>query len=208
MKEPTDETYRDRLRVRILAASEEVLAQEGLAGVQARKIAGIADCSVGTLYNIFGDIDGLILQTNARTLDELGRLLKTVARRSAKAALATRLNSLAIAYLDFASANQRRWRAVFDHRLPDTATLPESYQADRKQLLELIELQLTHALPDAVARSDAAHALFSAVHGIVIMSLDAKLAPFDPAQCERQIRFLIGWVAIGLESRDKLAKYL
>jgi AcrR family transcriptional regulator len=199
MKDVADDTFRDRLKVRLLAASEAVLAGEGLEKLQARRVAQIADCSVGTIYNIFGDIDGLILQTNSRTLDELGRLLRAAARRSAGSDLETRLNTLAIAYLDFATANQRRWRAVFEHHLPEAATLPESYQEDRRQLLALIEHQLERAIPDPVARSDAAHALFSAVHGIVIMSLDAKLGPFEPARCERQIRFLVGRVVAGLD---------
>lgn len=198
-KDAGDDTFRDRLRVRILAACEAVLTAEGLDGLQARRIAQISDCSVGTLYNIFGDIDGLILQTNSRTLDELGRLLKAAARRSADGALEVRLNTLAIAYLDFATANQRRWRAVFEHRMAETATLPESYQEDRRQLLALIEHQLERAIADLEARSDAAHALFSAVHGIVMMSIDAKLGPFEPARCERQIRFLVGRVVAGLD---------
>jgi len=199
LKDGNDDTFRDRLKVRVLAACEAVLASEGLDGLQARRIAQISDCSVGTLYNIFGDIDGLILQANSRTLDELGRLLKAAARRSADGDLETRLNTLAIAYLDFATANQRRWRAVFEHRMAETATLPESFQEDRRQLLALIETQLETAILDADARSDAAHALFSAVHGIVIMSIDAKLGPFEPARCERQIRFLVGRVVAGLD---------
>ena len=48
--------------------------------------------------------------------------------------------------------------------------------------------------------SDAAHALFSAVHGIVLLSLDAKLGPFEPATCERQIRFVVEHVVQGLTS--------
>ncbi len=198
MKDASDDSYRDRLKVRILATAETVLTNEGLNALQARRIAQDADCSIGTLYNIFGDIDGLILQTNARTLEELGRLLRAAARRSADSDLETRLNTLAIAYLDFATANQRRWRAVFEHRLPENATVPESYQDDRRQLLALIETQLERAITGSEARSDASHALFSAVHGIVTMSLDAKLGPFEPARCERQIRFLVGRVVDGL----------
>ena len=202
MKNASDDNFRDRVKVAILASAEAVLTNEGLSALQARRVAKGADCSVGTLYNIFGDIDGLILQTNARTLGELGRLLKAAARRSARSDLETRLNTLAIAYLDFATTNQRRWRAVFEHRLPDTATLPESYQDDRRQLLALIETQLEPAITDGEARSDAAHALFSAVHGIVTMSLDAKLGPFEPSRCERQIRFLVGRVVAGLDKRS------
>ena len=106
--------------------------------------------------------------------------------------------ALASAYLDFATANQRRWRSVFEHRLPEDKPAPDSYRDDRRRLLALIELQLVGVVVDPGGRSDAAHALFSAVHGIVLLSLDAKLGPFDPAQCERQIRFIVEHVVRGL----------
>lgn len=199
MSEGTEDGYRERTRDRLLAAAEAIVSREGIDGLQARRVAQDADCSIGTLYNIFGDIHGLILETNARTLDTLGRVLTTAAQRSAHADLETRLNTLAVAYLDFATVHQRRWRAVFEHRLPDDRPLPEDYGTDRRRLLSLIEVQLASAIPDDQTRRDAAHALFSAVHGIVLLSLDAKLGPFDPAECERRIRFLVGKVVAGLD---------
>jgi AcrR family transcriptional regulator len=194
----TEDTYRDRLRVRLIQVVEQVIANEGLSAVQARRVAQEAECSVGTLYNIFGDIDGLILSANERTLHDLGRALTAAARRTAAADLLTRLMALATAYLDFATLNQCRWRTVFEHRLPDAKPVPEAYVEDRRRLLAMIEMQLESTIADLNCRSDAAHALFSAVHGIVLLSLDAKLGPFEPAQCERQIRFIVAHVVKGL----------
>ena len=192
------ESYRDRLKVRLLQAAEVVLATEGLAALQARRIAQDAACSVGTLYNIFGDIHGLILAANERTLHDLGRVLTAAGQRTAHAALEVRLMALAAAYLDFATANQLRWRAVFEHRLPDEREVPQTYLDDRRWLLAMIESQLEGSIAGLQARSDAAHALFSAVHGIVLLSLDAKLGPFEPATCERQIRFIVAHVVQSL----------
>jgi AcrR family transcriptional regulator len=192
------ETYRDRQRTALLHVAEAIITQRGLSAVQARRIAQAANCSVGTLYNIFGDIDGLILAVNQRTLRDLGRALNAVSARSVSADTSTRLMALASGYLDFATANQARWRAVFEHRLPDDKPAPPSYREDRRRLLALIEQQLDRAIPEPGSRSDAAHALFSAVHGIVLLSLDAKLGPFDPAQCDRQIRFIVTNVVRGI----------
>jgi AcrR family transcriptional regulator len=196
---PADpETYRDRQRTVMLHAVEEIIASEGLAAAQARRIAQAANCSVGTLYNVFGDIDGLLLAANQRTLQDLGRVLMAASARSASADTLARLMALASAYLDYASANQRRWRAVFEHVLPDDKLAPPSYREDRRNLLALIETQLEQAISAPEARADAAHALFSAVHGIVLLSIDAKLGPFEPARCERQIRFIVENVVKGI----------
>lgn len=199
MSEARDGKFRDRLRERLLATAEGIVTEEGLAGLQARRIAQDADCSIGTIYNIFGDIDGLILETNARTLDELGRLLGAAARRSEGRDLEAWLTTLALAYLDYATANQRRWRAVFEHHLPETKEFPQEHRENRRRMLALIEAQLEASINEPDARSVAANALFSSVHGIVLLSLDGKLLPFDPAKSERQIRFLISRAVLGIE---------
>ena len=193
------DNYRDRQRAGLLHAAEAVLAEEGLSAVQARRISQAAGCSIGTLYNVFGDIDGLVLAVNERTLGDLGRILSATAQRAAEGDLGTRLMALAITYLDFASVNQRRWRAVFEHRLPETKPPPASYREDRRRLLALIETQLEQKLPEPATRSVAAHALFASVHGIVLLALDGKIEAFDPVQCERRIRFMVENVLRGLE---------
>ena len=71
--------YRQRLETRMIDIAERLIASEGLAAVQARRIAQEADCSVGTLYNVFGGLDGLIIAVNTRTLKALGEKLETAA---------------------------------------------------------------------------------------------------------------------------------
>lgn len=197
----TDPDFREKTRAKLLAAVEATIAKAGLAEVQARKVADDAGCSVGTLYNIYGDIDGLILAANTRTLADLGATLRVAQRRAQGRDIESRLMALAVAYLDFATVNQKRWRAVFEQRLRDDYPVPASYIDDRRGLLALIEAEIAAAIPneEAAARDDAARALFSATHGNVLLALDAKLGPFEPDRCERQIRFLVHHVVAGLE---------
>ena len=195
---PAKQPYRARLKASLIAAAQKQITEHGLAAIQARGVAGAAECSVGTLYNIFGDIDGLIMAVAEGTLHAMSEVLTAAARRLAPGKLETRLMGLATAYLDFATINHRRWRAVFDHQWPEDRPLPERYAADRGHLLALLEAQLAEAIPDPEARSDAANALFAAVHGIVLLALDAKLGPFEPGRCERRIAFVVGHVVRGL----------
>ena len=195
---PPGHSFRDRQRLKLREVAEGVLASEGLASAQARRIAKDAGCSVGTLYNIYGDIDQLILAANETTLHDLARALGDAARLAGEHDLEARLMALAQAYLSFASANVLRWRAVFEQRLADDYPVPSSYLEDRSRLLALIETELHGAIGEAGARGDAARALFAAVHGIVLLALDLKLGPFDAATCERQIRFVVGNVVRGL----------
>lgn len=193
-----DKSYRTRLRARMLQIAEELLEREGLAGLQARRVAKEADCAVGTLYNIFDGIDGLIVAANAETLRAFGRNAEAAVRRSAGGALEQQLLALALAYLDFAIAHPRRLRAVFDHQMAESAEVPAEYRADQDRLFALIEGPLAGHITDERARARAARAMFAAVHGIVVMAMDRKLGPFDITETEAQVRLVVELMSLGL----------
>lgn len=202
----TEQPYRARLQARMLDIADRIMREEGLAAVQARRVTKEADCSVGTLYNIFKDIDGLILAVNTRTLQALGASLGIAAKASAGKPIVDRLLALALAYRDFAVANRSQWRGVFLHALPDGMTAPESYLGLQVELLSLIEHCLDHVISDAGERHTAARALFGSAHGIIMLALDNKLGGAEPDELERQLRFLCETSARGLESHAKPAR--
>ena len=90
------EGYRERLRARLLRTAEAIAAGDGLAELQARRVAREAGCSVGTVYNIFGDIDGLILAVNELTLADMSRMLTAAAGRVATGEVEARLMGLSL----------------------------------------------------------------------------------------------------------------
>lgn len=191
--------YRQRLETRMADIAERLIASDGLAAVQARRIAREADCSVGTLYNVFGGIDGLIVAANSRTLSTLGEKLETAGRGARNGAIVDRLLALALAYRDFAFEQNNRWRALFEHRMEPGKPVPDGYRAQQNALFEMVEEDLVSYIPDRAERFSAARALFSSVHGIVWLALDNKLGSQDAEEAERQVRFIVGAAARGLE---------
>ena len=69
MNVPPRRQPKERLRGEILTVAEEIVSQDGLSALQARRVASEAGCSVGSIYNAFGDLDELILAVNEATLD-------------------------------------------------------------------------------------------------------------------------------------------
>lgn len=189
---------RNALREIVVARTVNILAAEGLAAIQIRRIADVSGCSVGTLYNLFGDRDGLILAANRATLSAMGAPLMAAQRAAARDDLEGRLLALAHAYQRFALANLQRWLAVFEFRLPEGRNLPGDYVAERSRLLGLIEDAIADALPTGPARTDAARALFGAVHGIVILAISNRLSQFDAGAVDREIGFIVGAAARGM----------
>jgi AcrR family transcriptional regulator len=190
--------FRQTLRQTALSITGEIIACEGLAGVQARVIAEKAECSVGSLYNLFGDRDGLITAANRETLLQMEVPLRAAAEAMRGAALNDRLTALALAYMRFAFSNLNRWLAVFEFRLPPGRDLPDDYRAQRAELLSLLESAIAPDIADAPLRSRAARALFGAVHGIIVLAVNNKLSTFDANQAESEIRFIVDAAARGL----------
>jgi len=191
-------SYRDKLKATMLSVAARILEAEGLEGLQARRVAREAGCSVGTLYNIFESLDDLIIAANARTLDDLGRALIVASEASAQGPLEGRLQALALAYLRFAIVHEKSWRAVFEHHMTRGQPVPGWYREAQAQQFALVEEVLRDAMPEAKTRWRAARALFSAVHGIVALALDRKLGEFNPAETEAQVRLVLTAAAHGL----------
>ncbi len=179
-------TRRENLRERLLDAAEVVIGDKGLSALKARDLAERAGCALGAIYTAFHDLDELILQVNARTLSQLEQALATPHEVPKKK---KELRRLALGYLHYARANEPRWRALFEHRMPPGKPLPNWYADERSRLFMLLEAPLARLLPhgDAESRRLKARMLFSAVHGITVLGLEEKLAPTPEAALDGQL---------------------
>lgn len=198
-KQKSSVAFRNKLRSSILEVGRGLIATEGLSSIQARKIATEADCSVGSIYNVFEDLDDLIIALNMLTLDELGSSLQKAHEEARQQDTHDRLLALAYAYFTFASEHQKPWRAIFEHQLPEGRATPPEYRDDQDKLFALVEEILAKDLAEVEQRKSAARALFASVHGIVSLSLDRKLGEFEPVATRRQIEFLVSCAARGLQ---------
>src|ERR1700754_1260493 len=68
-------TLRRHLMIEI---ARGLIASNGLRSLKVRDIAEAADCSIGSVYNEFGDFDGLILSVNRETVQSLTARLVAV----------------------------------------------------------------------------------------------------------------------------------
>ena len=65
------ERRQERTRRDVLAAAGEIIAADGLDGLTMRKLAARAGVAVATLYNQFGDRDGVLVAFVSNGLDQL-----------------------------------------------------------------------------------------------------------------------------------------
>ncbi len=194
------------LRKRLLQAAERTVAQDGLDALRARALATEVKCSVGQIYNIFPDLDALILAVNAQTLSELGEKVTsamTTPNPATPDEAFQNLTNQARAYLEFARDNRNRWQAVFQHRLTESRELPDWYRELKEELFSHVATPLQRLLPDMPAekRQVLGRTIFSAVHGVVSLGVEERLAEQSFEQLSDQLDIVVGAMVRGLQSQ-------
>jgi AcrR family transcriptional regulator len=205
VSEPKAVTRRRELRNALIQAGERMIEKEGLRGLRARDLALNVGCAVGAIYNVFADLDDLIFAVNAVTLEQLEQTLTIAGEKGSEpqtGAIKT-LTHLALAYTSYAATHTRRWRALFDHRLPPGRGIPTWYQANLHRLFVYIEEPLRSLAPAMAAepRMLLARSLFSAVHGIVLIGLEEKLQSIPLSAVREQVTFMVEAFARGLAQK-------
>lgn len=165
----------EELREHILTTATELISASGMAGLSAREVARRIGYSAGTIYNVFKNLDDLILTIEGRMLDELDRTLEAL---PVDADPRRHLLQLAEAYLTFTHQHPRLWNLLFEHHMPQGTEIPPEYRMKLEGLLGRIENALR-----PLAQSDSedevrrrARVLWASVHGITSLSTADKLS--------------------------------
>jgi AcrR family transcriptional regulator len=189
--------YRD-LRAELLAAAERLIETRGLAHLRARDLANLAGCSLGAIYNVFSDLDELILAVSANTLTAIDRDMAEIEGEDPL----QRLTAMADAYLTYAARNRLRWEALFSHRMPADAVVPQWFRDIQNVAFSHIAgplAQLRPDLPEEV-RELLGRSIFASVHGMVALGLDKRVAPMDLPVLRSQIALVVSAIVHGLST--------
>ncbi len=170
------------LRKLILKASTELIEANGLSGLSAREIARRVGYSPGTIYNVFENLDDLILTIEGQVLDQLEQRLRAVAE-APHAAAADHVRKLAAEYLRFAQDNPKLWNLLSGHQLPAGKTVPDWYRQKLDDIKALIEEALLPILQKKPDLPNQVSAFWAGIHGISALATSDKLpiAPADSA---------------------------
>lgn len=184
-----------QLKPALIKLAEEIIEADGLAGITARRLATAADISVGTIYNLFGHLDGVVRAVNTASLYLLHKNLEA-ALKAAPETTEDRLIAMAEAYFDFALTQPHRWDALFRFR----ASTPADQDMHNAEAL------LFSLLAEAADTTEDPHvlrALWAAVHGVAELSVNQKLTGIDPAESRGYARLI---VRAGLRGLDALRR--
>lgn len=195
---------REELYELALDASERIIEAEGLQGLTVRKVAGEIGYTHGTLYNVFADLDDLIVHLNGRTLDALYEALKDIPVEGEPNAALMRLSE---GYIAFSRRHRNLWGLLFEHHVPDSRELPDWHGEKILHLLTLAETALAPLFPEGKEkeRVHSARVLWSALHGICSLEGGRKLAKHETV--EALTRSLVLFYVEGLAAAAQTGRY-
>lgn len=184
---------RDDLRARLITIAEARIAEDGLTAIKARDLAKAADCAVGAIYNVFPDLNGLVMAVNGRTFQALGKSVAASVAAAPPDKPQGELITMSLAYLRFAADNTNLWRALFDLDMSTDMDVPQWYLAELGKLFALIGAPLTRLFPDDSHRDIEmmTRTLFSSVHGIVLLGLQRRISGVPMDKIEEMIAILL-----------------
>jgi AcrR family transcriptional regulator len=189
MNNVQEESLRDqkksRRRRQILEIARGIIAAKGLRSLKVRDVAEAVGCSVGSVYNEFGDFDGVILTVNRETVQALTARLRGVPAEDP----VRQLHGLAETYLDFFAGHANLLRSLFEHRMEDDRPYPDDILQMVMDAFALMHPPLVRLLPDAddVKIALLSRTLFSAVHGIISLGLEERMVAVPPQMLRQQI---------------------
>lgn len=195
-KPPTNtEERRDALRLRLIDIVERRIAEQGLDAIKARDVAREAGCALGAIYNVVADMNELVMAVNGRTFKRLGRFVSQSLQGRSDAPQ-DQLVAMSHAYLHFAAENTQSWRALFDLEMSTESRVPDWYVAELAGLFAIIADPLRRLFPDWTATQIdlMTRALFSSVHGMVLLGLEKRISGVPIPRIEEMITVLLSAV--------------
>ncbi|CUH89783.1 hypothetical protein PH5382_03736 [Phaeobacter sp. CECT 5382] len=183
------EQRRAALRETLVAAAEQRISLEGARALRARDLAKDAGCAVGAIYNAFEDLNAIVMAVNGRTFQKLGKMVGASIEAAGDLPPQDRLILMSNAYLQFAAENTRLWRALFDLDMPADGPVPGWYMQELDALFANIARPVSEIFPQ---KSPAeltlmVRALFSSVHGIVLLGLENRISGVPRERIEDMI---------------------
>ena len=185
----------EELRQLILDASRTIVETNGISGLSAREIARVIGYSPGTLYNIFENLDDILLTLQVQLLGRIVDHLKGEMN----------VDALTHAYIEFALENKRMWNLLFAHSVTGPNRVPPPFHEHLDDLACTVRKALAPLAPNATQEEldTTARALFAGVHGISAVAASEKGAHLTPATAQIYAKELTSNFVRGLRSRSE-----
>ena len=182
---------REELRQAMIETAERVIVSDGVSALTARRLASELNIAVGTTYNVFKDMSGLIEEVNARTIARITEEISGVDSLSGDGEEV--LMRYADAYIGFVRSNQNLWAALFTGEVDPESPSHQRNLKNTLRLFDFLQAALKTIAPDTDEKilSASARALWAAVHGMLSLVAGNRHEILGLGDIRETIRILV-----------------
>lgn len=166
----------DKLRKQVFESALRIVESGGIEELNARKLAELSSCALGSIYNAFGNLDDLRLHINATILSRLYEQLSQAAENgiSRGISLLAVFKELGVSYIAFAKQNPLLWKTLFEYS--SSSPLPEWYgKHAREGIYRLCQrLSVVYGIQEEKMKQLLGF-FWSSMHGISAILLNKKM---------------------------------
>jgi AcrR family transcriptional regulator len=166
------------LRNALIIAGRAILAEEGSAGLDLRKVARRAGVSHAAPYRHFPDKQALLVAIAEDGFQELYRQLASAQSQAERAAIA-QLGAIGRAYLAFALDRPAHMREMFSGLTLERQAHPSLYAASKQSFGLLIATIAAGQASGEIRAGDPtelAITIWSLIHGVTMLLLERQIA--------------------------------
>jgi AcrR family transcriptional regulator len=168
------------IRERLLNEAAKLVANEGIAGLTARRLAAAADASTKVVYSHFGGMPGIIAALYENGFHLLASDLAAASQRAQSGLLA-----VASAYRRFAHEHRDLFDLMYGRSVTHFLPTPESRTSAKAALDVLVSHFANH---DAATANDLARSFWAAMHGVVALE---RAGWFDEIEADWRLSKLV-----------------
>ncbi len=165
------------LKKRVFDAAWEIVETKGVEELNARRLAEMSGCALGSLYTVFESFLDLKLQINAAILNRFHGAIQKALEKGITEEKGPKdcLKRLGLAYVAFGESNKHLWKALFEH-LP-YESMPEWYVKHTRDGIQKLcqRFSVAFHVPPKEARR-AIGFYWAAIHGMTAICLNQKTA--------------------------------
>ncbi|BDW96592.1 MAG: TetR/AcrR family transcriptional regulator [Thalassospira sp.] len=165
----------------LLQQAENILTDEGPAGLSLRRLARLTGVSEAAPYRHFDGKDGILAAVAIAAFERFAEQLESAAESHPNHE--ERIMALGAAYVQFAVENPQHFRLIFGRERPPLDQYPELRDAADnafdvlQRAVTSVDRKAEMTLAEAASAYNRALAAWSRAHGIAMLVIDGMIVP-------------------------------